>query len=93
MGNANGNPKNFFLFCGLAVPCVVLMVTNCMIFYKVKTARKHVESQMHRTSTRVPKGLKEREQRLTKMMALIFGCFLFTYMPGVVIKLVRRGKY
>jgi len=48
-----------------------------------------MERQMQRSSSRTPQGLRKREQKLTKMMALIFGCFLVTYMPGAVIKLVN----
>ena len=51
--------------------------------------RKKMEEEMKRASTKVPKGLKEREQKLTKMMAFIFMCFLATYMPGVVVKVVK----
>lgn len=87
------SPKDLFLFMGLALPCAVLIVTNAMIWYKVKATRRHMETQMQRSSTRVPRGLKEREQKLTKMMAFIFACFLATYMPGVIIKLVRRGRW
>ena len=46
---------------------------------------------MQRASTRVPKGLKAREQKLTKMMGLIFGTFLLTYLPGVAIKVASQN--
>lgn len=38
----------------------------------------------------MPKGLKKKEQQLTKMMCIIFGCFIVTYMPGVFVKLVSQ---
>ncbi len=39
-------------------------------------------------SSRLPKGLREKEQKLTRMMGGIFLVFLLTYMPGVIVKLV-----
>ena len=51
--------------------------------------REHMEAQLKRSSAALPKGLKDREQRLTKMMLFIFGCFLVTYLPGAIVKLVR----
>ena len=40
----------------------------------------------------IPKGLKKREQKLTKMMSLIFGCFLVTYLPSMVVITVQHVK-
>ena len=40
----------------------------------------------------IPKGLKKREQKLTKMMSLIFGCFLVTYLPSMVVLTVQHVK-
>ena len=42
------------------------------------------------STAKIPKGLRRREQKLTKMMFLIFGCFLVTYIPGLITKLVSR---
>ena len=63
------------------------------VLKQVKMVRKQMEKQLVRTSTIMPKGMKMREQRLTKMMAFIFGCFLLTYMPGAVIKLVSYSEH
>ncbi len=41
-------------------------------------------------SSRLPKGLREKEQKLTRMMGGIFLVFLLTYMPGVIVKLVSE---
>ena len=47
-----------------------------------------MEKQMKIAKVKRPKGIREQEQRLTRMMALIFGTFLLTYFPGVTVKLV-----
>ena len=56
---------------------------------QVRSVRKQMELQMRNTKTKMPKGIRKSERRLTKMMAFIFGIFVVTYMPGVVVKMVR----
>ena len=56
---------------------------------QVRSVRKQMEIQMRNTKTKLPKGIRKSEQKLTKMMVFIFGTFLLTYMPGVVVKMVR----
>ena len=56
---------------------------------QVRSVRKQMELQMRNTKTKLPKGIRKSEQKLTKMMVFIFGTFLLTYMPGVVVKMVR----
>ena len=64
-----------------------------MRFLKVRLVRKEMEAQLKTSDMKMPKGLKAREQKLTRMMLFIFSCFLLTYMPGVIVKLVRiRGR-
>lgn len=85
-------PKRLFFLVGLVIPCIVLLVTNFMIYYKVYTMRHQMEKQL-KSRASMPKGMKEREQRLTKMMLFIFGCFLLTYLPGTVVKLFDNDIY
>ena len=55
---------------------------------QVRSVRKQMELQMRTTKTKLPKGIRKSEQKLTKMMVFIFGIFLVTYMPGVIVKMV-----
>lgn len=48
-----------------------------------------MEFEIRNSNMALPKGLKEREQRLTKMMLIIFACFIMTYMPSYFVKTVR----
>ena len=41
----------------------------------------------------VGKGLKERERKLTKMMAIIYMCFVTLYVPGWIVKQVCFKEY
>jgi hypothetical protein len=47
-----------------------------------------MEHEVRNSKVSLPKGLKEREQRLTKMMLIIFACFIITYMPSYFVKTV-----
>ena len=50
--------------------------------------RKALENEMQDAFRHVPDGLKANEQKLTKMLLLVFVCFLFSYGPGAMVKLV-----
>jgi len=50
--------------------------------------RKKMEYEIRNSAVSLPKGLKEREQRLTKMMLIIFTVFIITYMPSYFVKTV-----
>ena len=43
---------------------------------------------MRKSRIKVPTALKDKEQKLTRMMLIIFVCFLLSYGPGMIIKLV-----
>eukprot|EP00095_Tigriopus_kingsejongensis_P007204 maker-scaffold192_size271026-snap-gene-1.21 protein:Tk07204 transcript:maker-scaffold192_size271026-snap-gene-1.21-mRNA-1 annotation:"gustatory receptor trehalose 1" len=86
------SPKIIFLLVGLVVPCVVLVTANILIYMKVHVMRQKMEEQLQ-NRTALPKGMKQREQRLTKMMLFIFGCFLLTYLPGVGIKVMDKSLH
>jgi hypothetical protein len=51
--------------------------------------RKKMEYEIRDSAVSLPKGLKEREQRLTKMMLIIFTVFIITYMPSYFVKTVK----
>ena len=50
--------------------------------------RKSMEKEMRKSKIRVPTALRDREQKLTRMLLIIFVCFLLSYAPGMIIKLV-----
>ena len=43
---------------------------------------------MRKSRIKVPTALKDKEQKLTRMLLIIFVCFLLSYGPGMIIKLV-----
>jgi len=83
--------KKFLLALGVGLPFFILTFTNVSIFYKVRTISKALKQRI-KDPRMIPKGLKKREQKLTKMMSLIFGCFLVTYLPSMVVKTIDDEK-
>ena len=50
--------------------------------------RKTMEKEMRKSRIKVPTALKDKEQKLTRMLLIIFVCFLLSYGPGMIIKVV-----
>ena len=48
-----------------------------------------MEMELRKSKMKMPTFLKDKEQKLTKMLLIIFICFLLSYGPGMVFKLVR----
>ena len=57
------------------------------MYYVIQMLNRKLESRVR------PEGLRRRERKLTFMMFLIFGCFIVTYMPSLVVKMVRGCYY
>ena len=51
-----------------------------------------MELQMRNAKKKLPKGIRKSEQKLTKMMLLIFGVFMLSYLPGVGVKIVSGNE-
>ena len=47
-----------------------------------------MEIEMRKSKIRMPTALRDKEQKLTRMLLIIFICFLLSYGPGMVFKLV-----
>lgn len=82
--------KYGLLICGAVLPSVVLAITNVIIKRKVTSMRQQMEALGKEGATRMPKGLRDRENRLTNMMLIIYVTFLLTYWPGVLVKLFDK---
>lgn len=86
------SPKIFLYILGITLPSLILVITNTMIYVKIKHMSRALKEQMENSQVAMPKSLKEREQRLTKMMLIIFACFLMTYLPSFFVKYLDRNK-
>lgn len=66
---------------GFALPCVVIVVCYAKIYWVVRQSQKRM--QKHSTGSRT----KRSEMHVTKMVFLIFLCFIVCYLPITVVKL------
>ena len=84
--NENGNPKMFFLVFAFGCPFTVIIYCYISMYRKIKQTRKALADTMTLQYFQKKKE-KEREQdwRMVKMMLLVFGCFIFTFLPSVII--------
>ncbi|XP_018566563.1 protein trapped in endoderm-1 [Anoplophora glabripennis] len=78
------SPKKVIFLVGFALPCVVIILAYSCIYYSVRKSRKKLKSHQPITDKRSSRREKD-DSRLTKLMALIFICFLFCFLPLMVV--------
>ncbi|XP_050301299.1 protein trapped in endoderm-1 isoform X2 [Anthonomus grandis grandis] len=74
------SPKKIVFICGFIIPCLVIIVSYSCIYWKVKTSE--IRTRSHDPIKNQRSAKRERDdRRLTKLMALIFFCFLLCFLP------------
>ncbi|CAG9760179.1 unnamed protein product [Ceutorhynchus assimilis] len=78
------SPKKTIFIFGIGFPCLVIIIAYSCIYWKVRSTklrlRSHEPITKHRTSKR-----ERDDHRLTKLMAVIFMCFLFCFLPLMIV--------
>ncbi|GJQ65663.1 hypothetical protein Trydic_g7751 [Trypoxylus dichotomus] len=75
----NGNtPKVSLFIIGFALPCIVIVVCYAKIYCVVRKSNKRIESHVSTT--------KKSEMHITKMVLVIFFCFVICYLPLTLVK-------
>lgn len=75
----NGNtPKVSMFAIGFAFPCIVIIVCYAKIYFVVRKSNKRMESHISTT--------KKSEMHITKMVLVIFFCFVICYLPLTLVK-------
>lgn len=78
----NGHSSKTALFViGFALPCIIIVVCYAKIYWVVRTSHKKL--QQHNTGNKY----KRSEMKITKMVLVIFVCFLVCYLPITVVKI------
>ncbi|CAH0561062.1 unnamed protein product [Brassicogethes aeneus] len=78
----NGHSAKTSLFVmGFAIPCTIIVLSYANIFYVVRKSHKRL--QAHSTSMRY----KRSEMKITKMVSVIFVCFVICYLPLTIVKI------
>ncbi|KAJ8664876.1 hypothetical protein QAD02_006538 [Eretmocerus hayati] len=92
------SPKKLLFLFGVLVPCIVIIASYSCIYWKVRSSRKNLEAhhgaQALPTSSsgRVVKrpGFQRREDsRVTRLMLIIFICFLACFLPLMVANVIE----
>ncbi|CAH1956930.1 unnamed protein product [Acanthoscelides obtectus] len=80
--DAQGRSAKIALFVlGFALPCIVIIVCYARIFWVVRTS--HRKLQQHNTGNKY----KRSEMKITKMVLVIFICFIVCYLPITLVKI------
>ncbi|XP_056646332.1 protein trapped in endoderm-1-like [Diorhabda sublineata] len=81
------SPKKTIFLIGFILPCVVIILAYSCIYYSVRKSRKKLRS--HRPITEKRSSRRERDDsRLTKLMAIIFLCFLICFLPLMLVNVL-----
>ncbi|XP_013780883.1 G-protein coupled receptor moody-like [Limulus polyphemus] len=95
----DGRSSKAFLFIfGFVIPCITIVVCYARIFCVVKKSSSRIK--MYKTvETKEKKSARdskrrEEEWRVTRMVLIIFCCFLICYLPNTIVKVIdKQNKY
>lgn len=73
--------KTALFIIGFALPCVIIVVCYAKIYWVVRKSHKRVQKHGSGVDT------KRSEMHVTKMVFLIFLCFVVCYLPITVVKI------
>nr|XP_023011701.1 protein trapped in endoderm-1 [Leptinotarsa decemlineata] len=81
------SPKNMVFLVGFILPCAVIILAYSCIYCSVRKSRKKLRSHQPMTDKR--SGRREKDDsRLTKLMAIIFICFLSCFLPLMLVNVL-----
>ncbi|KAF7267573.1 trapped in endoderm 1 [Rhynchophorus ferrugineus] len=78
------SPKKIIFLVGFALPCIVIILAYSCIYCSVRKSKRKLRSHQPIADARTAKREKD-DNRLTKLMALIFLCFLFCFLPLMLV--------
>lgn len=79
-----GHSSKTLLFAiGFAIPCIIVIICYAKIYLVVRASHKNLEK--HGTCRA---GTKRSEMRVTKMVLVIFLCFIICYLPISFVKVL-----
>ncbi|XP_071442866.1 protein trapped in endoderm-1-like [Hetaerina americana] len=87
----NGHsPKKFLFVFGFFLPCAVIIMSYTCIYWKVRRSRLNLQSYSANGLTAYSQQQCQRREdiRLTRMMTIIFCCFLLCFLPLMLVNVV-----
>lgn len=80
----NGHsPKTALFVLGFATPCLIIVICYAKIYWVVRES--HQRLQQHSDTSNTVKT-KRSEMHITKMVLVIFFCFVICYLPLTIVK-------
>lgn len=76
------NPKTTLFIIGFATPCLIIIISYTKIYWVVRQSHKRMAE--HTSST----NYKRSEMHITKMVLVIFICFVVCYIPIALVKVL-----
>ncbi|XP_044765482.1 protein trapped in endoderm-1-like isoform X1 [Coccinella septempunctata] len=76
------SPKKVLFLIGFVLPCVVIIISYSCIYWKVRMSRLNLlKHQSVNKKDRMTQKREKDDNRLTKLMLIIFVCFLCCFLP------------
>ncbi|XP_046406107.1 protein trapped in endoderm-1 [Ischnura elegans] len=84
------SPKKFLFVFGFFLPCVVIITSYTCIYWKVRQSRLNLQSYSTNGAVTCSQQNNQRREdiRLTRMMTIIFSCFLLCFLPLMLVNVV-----
>lgn len=80
--DSNGNSSKTAMFViGFALPCVIIIICYANIFWVVRKSHERLKQHNSRVD------YKKSEMKITKMVLVIFVCFVVCYLPITIVKI------
>ncbi|XP_018021107.1 protein trapped in endoderm-1-like isoform X2 [Hyalella azteca] len=91
------SPKKFLFLMGFLLPCVMIIVCNMAIFFKVCQSRRNLATLRSTSSSAAPGSVsplkkpssfptvRKEDIRLAVMIAIIFLCFILSFLPLMIV--------
>ncbi|XP_022915519.2 protein trapped in endoderm-1-like [Onthophagus taurus] len=77
----NGSPKKMFFLVGIVIPCIIIVISYTCIYLKVRASKKTLEAHQQNHPLDRQTRRQRDDNRLTKLMLLIFICFILCFLP------------
>lgn len=79
------SPKKVIFLVGFVLPCVVIILAYSCIYCSVRKSKRKLRSHQPIPADKRASRREKDDTRLTKLMALIFVCFLCCFLPLMLV--------
>ncbi|GLV40685.1 Trapped in endoderm 1 [Carabus blaptoides fortunei] len=81
------SPKKLIFLIGFVLPCIAIILCYSCIYWRVRKSRRKLKAHETRTTLRTGcRTNREKEDgRLTKLMLIIFICFVLCFLPLMLV--------